>query len=137
MNKPKLSLQDARDLLVTAIECGIAYWCNEECQNVDIDRSEGWGDEDSSLWWYTKLSFDSDCMSTEKYPFGAIKHYELTPEQMVEKFDAWMAYCEKTMKWRWTEWVEAMEEDDLAGSCDAEDADCFVQYCLFGEVVFG
>ena len=126
-----LSLENARDLLVTAIEGGIAYWCNEDCENVNIERSEGWGGEDSSLWWYTKLELDSDCMGDE------MKHYVLTPETMVEKFDAWAEYCEKTMKWRWAEWVEAMKEDDLAGSCDAEDADCFVQFCLFGEVVFG
>ncbi len=131
MNKPKLSLQDARDLLVTAIEGGIAYWVNEDCKNVDIGRSEGWGDEDTELWWYTKLTFDTDCIG------NGMKHYELTPEQMVEKFDSWAEYCKKTMEWRWDQWVEAMEEDDLAGSCDAEDADCFVQYCLFGEVVFG
>ena len=126
-----LTLRDARDLLITAIEGGIAYWCNDEWQNVNIEHSTGWGGEDTELWWYTKLEFDSDCMGDE------MKHYVLTPEQMVEKFDAWAEYCEKTMKWRWAEWVEAMKEDDLAGSCDAEDADCFVQFCLFGEVVFG
>ena len=126
-----LTLRDARDLLITAIEGGIAYWCNDEWQNVNIEHSTGWGGEDTELWWYTKLEFDSDCMGDE------MKHYVLTPETMVEKFDAWAEYCEKTMKWRWAEWVEAMKEDDLAGSCDAEDADCFVQFCLFGEVVFG
>lgn len=127
----KLSLQDARDLLVTAIEGGIAYWVNEDCQNVEVGRCDGWGNDDVENWYYTRLAFDSDCMGDE------LTHYELTPETMVEKFDAWMAYCEKNMKWRWDQWVEAMKEDDLAGSCDAEDADCFVQFCLFGEVVFG
>ena len=131
MIEVKPTIKDMRDLLCTAIEGGIAYWVNEECQNVDIDYSEGWGGEDMEQWWHTKLAFDSDCIN------GEMKHYELTPETMLEKFDAWMDYCKKTMKWRWDQWVEALSEDDLGGSCDAEDADCFVQYCFFGEVIFG
>ena len=127
------TLKDIRDILVTGIECGIAYWCNDDCENVDIQRSEGWGGEDSELWWYTKLSLDTDCMSKD----DTLQHFEITPEIMLEKFDAWMDYCKKTMKWRWDQWVEALSEDDLGGSCDAEDADCFVQYCFFGEVIFG
>jgi hypothetical protein len=127
----KPTIKDMRDLLRTAIEGGIAYWVNEECQNVSIDRSEGWGSDDMDQWWHTKLAFDTDCIGDE------MEHYELTPETMLEKFDAWKDYCQKTMKWRWEQWAEALEEDDLGGSCDAEDADCFVQYCLFGEVVFG
>ena len=56
---------------------------------------------------------------------------------MIEKFNDWMNYCEKSMKFRYDSWIIALEEDDLAGSCDAEAADCFVQYCIFGRVVFG
>jgi hypothetical protein len=125
-----LSIEDARSILRTGIEGGINYWLGDGIQ-IKTELSEGWGSEDSNLWWYEKLSFKSNCMEV-----GLIS-YEITPKSMIKKYPEWMKFCKEKMEWRYQEWVEALKENDLAAHCDAEDADCFIQFCCFNEVVFG
>lgn len=64
-NVEMLSKDMAKDILSTAIESGIAYWMNEDSENVSLKR-------DTDLE-YKSISFD-----LEK------KHYEITPASLIK-----------------------------------------------------
>ena len=110
-----LSQQDIDDIMVTALEGGINYWCRR-AKVVGEYLGEAASDQISrggSLILYDAESSDKWELTLEKFLNGVKLYFEQGCHVQVED--------------------NAIEIGDI----DAGDADCIVQFALFGEVVFG
>lgn len=110
-----LTQQDIDDIMVTALEGGINYWCRKakvvgeylgECASEQISRG-------GSLTLYDAESRDKWELTLEKFLNGVKLYFEQGCHVQVED--------------------NAID----AGDIDANDADCIIQFALFREVVFG
>jgi hypothetical protein len=101
------------DLVVTAFEGGINYWCRKVVIKDAPDEVKYASDAISKGG--TLILFDAE--STDKW--------ELTLEKMLKGIK-W--YCEQN---------GYTDADDLMDNYDADSADAIVQYALFDEIVFG
>ena len=110
-----LTQQDIDDIMSTALEGGIIGWCNQiEVVGEQLGR----------------------CASEQISKGGSLILYDL------ESSDKW----ELTLK-KFLDGVKLYFEDGChvhvndgsidPGDIDANDADCIIQFALFGEVVFG
>ena len=110
-----LTQQDIDDIMVTALEGGINYWCRKakvvgeylgECASDQISRGG------------TLVLYDAE--SSDKW--------ELTLEKFLEG-----------VKLYFEDGCHVQVDDNCidAGDIDANDADCIIQFALFGEVTFG
>ncbi len=114
--KLELTEQDINDLMVTALEGGINYWCKK----ARISKMpEG----------CTKPMYASDVISKggtlELYDAESTDKWELT----LEKFMNGVKFvCERD---------KYTSAEDLIDNHDADTADAIVQYALFNEIVFG
>ena len=116
-----LTMDQVKDIMSTAIESGIAYWMNEDCSNVEIKKSEGFGvSENIDDWVYLSVSFDWEDA-----------HYDVTLEEMLDKFDAF------SIEFSNEEVYDGFVNRLLTDNYDAGDADVYFQFCAFGEVVYG
>ena len=111
--KIELTRQDIDDLMVTALEGGINYWCRKA----------------RVLQCPEKYEFASDVISRNGslmlYDAESSDHWELT----LEKFMNGVKFvCERD---------GYTEANDLIDNHDADTADAIVQYALFNEIVFG
>ena len=111
-----LTPQDIDDIMVTALEGGINYWCRRA--EVVGEMLGSYASEQISRGGSLILH---DAESSDKW--------ELTRE----KFLKGVALFFKENSWLQ---VEDYAFVDL-GSMDADCADCIIQYALFGELVFG
>lgn len=111
-----ITQQDIDDIMVTALEGGVCYWCRKakvvgeylgECASEQISRG-------GSLILY-------DAESSDKW--------ELTLEKFLKGVELYIKEGDRVM-------VEDFKLVDY-GELDAADADCIVQYALFGKLVFG
>ena len=110
-----LTQQDVDDIMVAALEGGINYWCRE-AEVVGEYLGEYASDQISrggSLILYDAESSDKWELTLEKFLNGVKLYFEQGCHVQVED--------------------NAIETGDI----DAGDADCIVQFALFGEVVFG
>ena len=110
-----LSQQDIDDIMVTALEGGINYWCRR-AKVVGEYWGEAASDQISrggSLILYDAESSDKWELTLEKFLNGVKLYFEQGCHVQVED--------------------NAIEIGDI----DAGDADCIVQFALFGEAVFG
>ena len=110
-----LTQQDVDDIMVAALEGGINYWCRE-AEVVGEYLGEYASDQISrggSLILYDAESSDKWELTLEKFLNGVKLYFEQGCHVQVED--------------------NAIEIGDI----DAGDADCIVQFALFGEVVFG
>ena len=110
-----LSQQDIDDIMVTALEGGINYWCRK-AKVVGEYLGDAASDQISrggSLTLYDAESSDKWELTLEKFLNGVKLYFEQGYHVQVED--------------------NAIETGDI----DAGDADCIVQFALFGEVVFG
>lgn len=110
-----LSQQDIDDIMVTALEGGINYWCRR-VKVVGKYLGEASSDQISrggSLILYDAESSDKWELTLEKFLNGVKLYFEQGCHVQVED--------------------NAIDTGDM----DANDADCIVQFALFGEVVFG
>ena len=105
----KYSPQDIDDMMVTALEGGIYGWC---CKAEVIGEQLGKYASDQISRGGSIMLYDAE--SSDKW--------ELTPE----KFKNGVAL-----------WAKENGCETPLGEVDAEDADCIIQYALFGELVFG
>lgn len=107
----KLTQQDIDDLMVTALEGGINYWC----RMAEVAEAEYYGD------------YASDQISRG----GSLILYDAESE------DKWVLTLDKLMHGL----VLAMECGELTSTdfdtWDANDADIVVQFALFDTIVFG
>ena len=123
----ELNVQDVMDLLCTAFEGGVNYWC-ESVRGVGGDTStlpEG----------RTKIQYEYEWLAIggnlELGADGEI--HTLTPEGFEKGFQLWIdknsveVYYDPRRK-------ESVVE---LGNIDAGDADNIVQYGLFGKLVYG
>ena len=110
-----LTQQDIDDIMVTALEGGINYWC-QEAEVVGEYLGEYASDQISrggSLILHDEDSSDKWELTLEKFLNGVKLYFEQGCHVQVE---------DSTID---------------AGDIDANDADCIIQFALFGEVVFG
>ena len=110
-----LSQQDIDDIMVTALEGGINYWCRR-AKVVGEYLGEAASDQISrggSLILHDSESSDKWELTLEKFLNGVKLYFE--------------------------DGCHVQVEDNRidAGDIDAGDADCIIQLALFGEVVFG
>ena len=110
-----LTQQDIDDIMVSALEGGINYWCRE-AEVVGEYLGEYASDQISrggSLILHDSESSDKWELTLEKFLNGVKLYFE--------------------------DGCHVQVEDNRidAGDIDAGDADCIIQFALFGEVVFG
>lgn len=112
----ELAQQDIDDIMVTALEGGINYWCGRaevvgeylgECASDQISRG-------GSLILHDAESPDKWELTRDKFLKGV---------ELFFKESSWLQ-------------VEDYAFVDLGGM-DADCADCVIQYALFGKLVFG
>lgn len=110
-----LTQQDIDDIMVAALEGGINYWCRE-AEVVGKYLGEYASDQISrggSLIFHDTESSDKWELTLEKFLNGVKLYFEQGCHVRVED--------------------NAID----AGDIDANDADCIIQFSLFGEVQFG
>lgn len=107
------------DLVVTAFEGGIDYWCGE----VKVKEGSMYVED------YDKLEYASDAISKGGtlilFDAESEETWELTLEKIIHGIKC---YCEKN---------SYTDADDLMDNYDAGTADAIIQYALFDEIVFG
>jgi hypothetical protein len=111
----ELTNENINDLLVTAFEGGINYWCGK----VKIKSIPDGAD----------VQYASDVISIG----GTL---ELQDIESPDKWDLTLEKMLKGIKW-YCEQNGYTNADDLMDNHDADTADAIVQYALFDEVVFG
>jgi hypothetical protein len=108
--------QNINDLMVTALEGGINYWCRK-AKITKIPEGVG-----NNIYASDLISKDG---TLELYDIESTDKWELT----LEKFLNGVKYvCERN---------GYTDADDLMDNYDADTADAIVQYALFNEIVFG
>lgn len=110
----ELSSQDIDDLMVTALEGGINYWCGKAIMNEPEKFKGKFASDVISLGGTLTLC---DAESDDKW--------ELT----LEKFMNGIKYVVERFGYT--------DAEDLMDNQDADTADLIVQYALFNEIVFG
>lgn len=110
-----LTQQDIDDIMVAALEGGICYWCRK-AEVVGEYLGEYASDQISrggALILYDAESAQTWELTLEKFLNGVKLYFEQGCHVQVED--------------------NAID----AGDIDANDADCIIQFAIFGEVVFG
>ncbi|MAE83511.1 MAG: hypothetical protein CMB80_12285 [Flammeovirgaceae bacterium] len=116
--KIELPPQDINDILCTAIEGGINYWCdqyevlNDDNQKVDY-AWEVIGFSDKAQLVFFENESDADTAPT------------MTRISFLIGLQKWL----DSKEWIWPFSIDT-------GDIDAGDADCIVQYALFGELKY-
>ena len=111
-----LSQEDIDDIMCTALEGGITYWCKEA--EVAGDYLGTYGSEQISRNGILKLH-DND----------EDKIYELTLEKFLKGLELFIIKNPNRIN------IENGRIDP--GEIDAQYADMIIQYALFGEIVYG
>ena len=111
-----LTQQDIDDIMVTALEDGICYWCGRA--EVVGEMLGDYAHEQISRGGSLILH---DAESSDKW--------ELTLEKFLRGVELYIKEGDRVQ-------VEDYKLVDC-GELDAADADCIVQYALFGKLVFG
>jgi len=111
-----LTQKDVDDLMCTALEGGICYWCGRA--EVVGEMLGEYAHEQISRGG-TLILHDAECPDK----------WELTLEKFLRGVELYIKNGDRVM-------VEDFKLVDF-GELDAEDADCIVQYALFGRLVFG
>lgn len=115
----KLTAQDIDDIMVSALEGGITYWC---C-NAEVVGGEYLGEYASD-----QISRGGSLML---YDAESNDKWELTLEKFLNGVKLWLQNGDDR--------YHALQKDGTLDTCevDGEMADLIVQYALFQEVVFG
>ena len=116
----QLTQQDVDDIMVSALEGGINYWCSE-AEVVEERRCADWGHEQIARGGALVLHDIED--NDEKW--------ELDLEKFLNGFMLWIE--------QGLDEYGAVQKDGTVDCCqiDAACADEIVQLALFGEVMFG
>lgn len=113
-----LTQQDIDDIMVTALEDGICYWCGRA--EVVGEMLGDYAHEQISRGGSLILH---DAESSDKW--------ELTLEKFLNGVKLWLQNGDDR--------YHALQKDGTLDTCnvDGEMADLIVQYAIFGEVIFG
>lgn len=115
----RLTTEDVDNIMVSALEGGISYWCSE-AEVVEERRCADWGHEQIARGGALVLH---DAESDDKWV--------LNIEKFTQGFRLWLENGDDR--------YGAVSGDGTVDTCeiDGEMADLIIQYALFGEVVFG
>ena len=116
--KVRLTVQDIDDIMVSALEGGITYWCNR-AEVIEEKRVADWGHEQIARDGMLKL-----------YDYESDEVYDLTLEKFLNGFRLWLE--DGGDKY-------GAVENGRVDCCeiDGEAADSIIQYAIFGELVYG
>jgi hypothetical protein len=114
----EFSNQELSDLLTTAFEGGINYWCKK----VEIDLPPLNAPKDFYL--SDVISYGGTLKLIDEDEDGESEFLILTAEKMIAGIEQ---YCK----------LNAVNLKDLLDYHDAESADQIVQYALFNELIYG
>ena len=109
--------QHIEDLLVTALEGGINYWCGK----VIIKE-------------YPESLEDKNMLASDILAHGAV--LTLCDVESSDKWDLTLDKFIQGLKMH-LEKSKYSSIEDLMDSYDAYDADCIIQYAIFNEIIFG
>ena len=120
----EFTIQDICDLMVTALEGGINYWCRKAEKKLNSDGTYfGVAEEDQN-----KVDYASDLIAYN----GTLILYD------AESDDKWELTLDKFLEGIKRQCINrSIALSDLLDNHDACDADCIVQYAIFNELVFG
>jgi hypothetical protein len=103
-----MTRENAKNLMSTAIESGIAYWMNDECIDVEVVSK----DVMTPNRYYARVDFKFEG-----------KKYQVSLADMVRLAD------------KFIETFPHLPIEDM--TYDSVSADAFFQYCAFGDIFFG
>jgi len=112
-----LTREDIDDIMVGALEGGINYWC-QEAEVIEEKRVADWGHEQIARGGILMI-----------HDFQEDETYELTLENFLTGFKLWFE------SGRYYSGAVSAHEVDC-GIIDGEDADCIIQYALFGDRIY-
>jgi len=123
--KHVFSNEDISDLLVSALEGGINYWCKgvEILRNKVANTYAGISEEDQS-----KVKYSSDVIGLG----GKLELYDIDDDDahwtldLPKMLNGIKLYCE----------AKHLSLTSLIDNHDADDADCIIQFALFGKMEF-
>jgi len=113
----EINPEDINDLMVTALEGGINYWCNEATIK-DIPK----GMEENIIYASDAIGYGGTLIL---FDYESDEKHELNQEKFLRGVKMAMEH------------FDYGSFEDLFDNHDAETADCIVQFALFGEIVFG
>lgn len=113
--------QFIEDVLCTAFEGGICYWCDYLTRVNDHEPSEEYHSEFVANGGTVLVHLDEGPIEDD-----GPDEYELDADK----------FCSGLQKFLVSQSGDGMLDVD-AGNFDADMADCVVQYAIFGELVFG
>lgn len=114
------------DLMVTALEGGIGYWCELQCDGPEWERPER-NESISERAAHILLNGGSLTLIDNE---DVEEVFELTLEKLLNGFTKWVEEGYDT------EGVVEGNELDMC-NCDADCADGIVQIALFDDIVYG
>lgn len=118
----RLTGQDVDDIMVSALEGGICYWCDRV--TVEGQYLGKYASEQISRGGKLKIHVD------EPFDEANTEWYELDMEKFAQGFRLWLENGGDRYG------AVSNGEVDTCG-IDGEMADLIIQYALFGEVVYG
>ena len=130
-----LTPEDINDIICTAIEGGITYWC-ESYMGYGDGKSPIGQDINYDYEWlgfggYLTLEEDKSELDSENFDGdGNYKYTGMTHRLDLDLFKAGLE------KWISSQTFKPGEAFDI-GDIDAGDADSIVQYAIFGELKYG
>ena len=126
--KKQVSMKDIADLLCTAFEGGVGYWC----------RIEGYKEPATVFDWQVHSTRDGYVYKYVQYPLsenGAVRLADIEDEgdeeYLLDLTSIQQGLTSMANKYP-RHWANFLED-----RYDAETGDVFVQCCLFGEVIYG
>lgn len=130
-----ITMQNIIDVSITALEGGIGYWSQLNGRfkgyqtegtfvltpndGEDPDDSETWEQGDHVQTWSEYIHGERGRSDRPNVNLD-VREIEVTPQLLLDGIESWLQLPKRDL-------------EDI----DASDADCIVQYALFGEVVFG
>lgn len=115
----ELTTENIDDIMVSALEGGICYWCSE-AEVVEERRCGDWGHEQIARGGALIIH---DAESDDKW--------ELNLEKFLNGFKLWVESGGDE--------YDAIQDDGTVdtGEIDADCADQIIQFALFGDLIFG
>ena len=121
--KIHLTQQDVDDIMVSALEGGICYWCDRV--TVEGEYLGEYASEQISRGGMLKVHV------TEPFDDQDTEWYELGIEKFTQGFRLWLENSGDSYG------AVSCDGKVDCGEIDAECADAIIQYALFGEIIFG
>jgi hypothetical protein len=126
MKDLKITDEQISDLMVTALEGGINYWCGKTEMKKDV---LGIGFDGVTLADDEEVVYGSDLIAKGG---TLILHDAESSDKWELNKEKFMVGLEKVMEWGEFESIEELMDEH-----DAETADVLIQFAIFNEIVFG